>query len=120
MLSNLFIEQVKKHFHYLLDSYKFSITDERVGFDNFGNALVQFKSKKVLLRITLDRGQVFIYFLPRPKFRYDWFSFSSVMNFLYPGISIESSPKNGITMMRWSMSRLQNCPIFFPSIVIQY
>lgn len=84
MKEHAFAEQVKKHFHYLIDDYDFSVVNEKSDPEAFGNSLVDFQSGTTAVRVTLDRGQVLVDMRPLTESSTSWFSLGSVVEFLAP------------------------------------
>ena len=107
----VFAEQVKKHFHYLIDEYGFSVVDERYDAEAFGDSLVQFQSSTVDLSIILDRGQVLIDIGPHPESPDYRFGLVSVIEFLAPEADepayiFPETWDNYYDMIDWQVTRL--------------
>jgi len=107
----MFAEQVKAHFHCLIDDYGFVVVSERFDPEAFGNSLVDFQSRNTVVRVLLDRGQVTIDIGPYPRSPGYWFDLSSIIEFLVPetGEPVYVFPDtwdNYNDMIIWQVARL--------------
>jgi hypothetical protein len=107
----VFVEQVKEHFHYLIDDYGFAVVSERFDPEAFGNSLVDFQSGNTAVRILLNRGQVTIDIGPYPRSPGYQFDLSSIIEFLVPDAKepvyiFPETWDNYQDMMNWQVDRL--------------
>ncbi|MBI3176932.1 MAG: hypothetical protein HYZ35_02975 [Chloroflexi bacterium] len=77
---------VKKHFHYLVDEYGFTVAHESYHPETMGNAQVVFKSALVGIDIVCDRNDVLISLGLLPQGRRDWLEFANVVRVFAPDI----------------------------------
>jgi hypothetical protein len=106
-----FTENVKKHFQYLIDDYGFSVVDEQLNSEAFGNSLIRFESSSTDIMIVLDRGQVIIDIGPYPATPNYQFSMASMMEFLTPEAEepayvFPETWENYDEMIEWQVRRL--------------
>lgn len=107
----VFAEQIKKHFHYLIDDYGFSVIDERYDHEAFGNSLVQFRSSTTDVVVVLDKGQVLIDISPYPEIPNYRFGLATVVEFLSPDADepayiFPEKWDNYYGMIDWQVTRL--------------
>lgn len=76
---NLFSDLVKKHFHYLLEVYKFTVAKESYSPEIMGNAEIVFTSLSTGIGIVLDRDQVLINIGAITQPKGEWFEFGDVV-----------------------------------------
>jgi hypothetical protein len=57
---NEFSELAQKHYRYLVEVYGFALVDEIYSLRSFGNCQLRFESDTAGVKITKDRGQVFV------------------------------------------------------------
>lgn len=84
MTRTTFFDQVKKHFHYLLDEYGFSLVHEEV-FPSFDNAELVFQSRDCRIRVLRERGEIYVDASPLPPTDY-WVDLATIVGFLTQGI----------------------------------
>jgi len=111
MKQHAFAEQVKKHFHYLVDDYGFSVVDEKHDPEAFGNSLVDFQSSTAVIRVLLDRGQVLVDIRPSIEPPTFWFDLGSLVEFLAPEADepvyvFPETWDNYYEMIEWQVARL--------------
>jgi len=83
MTQPTFFDQVKKHFHYLIEQYGFSVIHEEV-FPSFDNAEVVFQSHDCRIRVLRERGEIYVDASPLPPTDY-WVDLVSIIRFLTQG-----------------------------------
>ncbi len=83
MTEPTFFDQVKKHFHYLIEQYGFSVIHEEV-FPSFDNAEVVFQSQDCRIRVLRERGEIYVDASPLPPIDY-WVDLASIVKFLTQG-----------------------------------
>jgi hypothetical protein len=59
-MTNAILRQVRESFDFLVQEYGFAVTQEVYDAQNFGNVLMRFESPDQVVKITIDRGQVFV------------------------------------------------------------
>ncbi len=79
MNTNLFSGLVKKHFHYLIEQYKFTVVVDNYSPEVMGNAEIVFASLSTGIEIVKDRGQVLISIGAIAQPRGEWFEFEDVV-----------------------------------------
>lgn len=91
MSHDIFFDQVRKHFRYLIEDYGFSVVEEEV-VPSFDNRIVVLRSNDCSIRIVRDRGDVLIQVGPcsasetgwRDSPGHLWFDLGTVIAFLSP------------------------------------
>lgn len=80
------IELIKRHFQYLVDEYGFSIANEGYSPEVMGNAQVVLKSVSTVVKVIIDRSQVFLNIGELSWPEKDWFELSDVVQFFNPDL----------------------------------
>lgn len=81
---NKYTELVRRYFNFLLDEYGFKQEDQQYNAEAFGNAYIDFRSKGLVLRVSLDRGILIVNIRPVSRSTDTWFSLESLVKFLDP------------------------------------
>jgi hypothetical protein len=68
---DIFFDQVRKHFRYLVEDYGFSVVEEEV-VPSFDNRIVVLRSNDCSIRIVRDRGDVLIHVASRSASETGW------------------------------------------------
>ena len=84
MERNVYAEQIKKHFFFLIEELGFVMLHERYFPDLMGNSDIVFQSKNVGVRCLLDRGIVEVRIGPVAMPMEKWFDLSIIVGFLAP------------------------------------
>jgi hypothetical protein len=86
MMRKTDLDVIKDAFQFLIDQYGFSIVGEKYYSESFGNIVLELRSKKMEIRIVLDRSILNVEFRPRKRLlKSEWFGFQSLYRFLVPG-----------------------------------
>lgn len=80
MMDTSFFDQVRKHFRYLVDEFGFSIAREEK-FPHFDFAEVVLQSKDCQIRLSREKGDVFLHISPLLPSQY-WISLGTVIAYL--------------------------------------
>lgn len=111
-MSTQFFQEVKTHFHFLIDENGFSIRDQ-VGPAGFGHYGITYQTQNCFLDVMLDSGKVYVEFHPRidPQQKYD---VSEILAFLlhkserwwfYPDENLSVTLKSD-EYMRWLVAEV--------------
>lgn len=83
-----FAALVKKHFHFLLADFGFTLAHESYAPETMGNAEVVFASTTVGISIVCDRNQVLIALGPLTQPRREWYEFAVVVRAFAPEVEV--------------------------------
>lgn len=74
-------EMIVEYFHYLVEDFGFSITQQEYDPITMGNAVVVFASNTIGIEVVIDRDQALISVGDIADRRYVWFEFFDVVNY---------------------------------------